>query len=174
MPIRKIITYTDPSGTTCSTEYCFSLDEDEFAEMTAYEPLDADEFFSNIIESNDFNRMNSDFKKILYRSVCMADDVGLIKNETITREFFRSGAYSSLFMELLTIFDVAEVVDFFASVLPDGLAEKYVNGGESREYTDEELLEMSDEEFRLIAGSDEKSWNKRHLMIAYQRKSNAA
>jgi hypothetical protein len=171
--LKKAITYTNFDGERVTDTFHFHLGPDELAELEFSQKGGLRDYLQNLIEAEDNEALLRNFKWLITKSVGRRSEDGrrFVKSEEITADLVQTGAYSELFMELLTNADSA--ADFVKGILPGDLARKVetVELPEEKELTDEELLELSQDEFDKIAGTDPKHMSKRHLMIAFQRKS---
>jgi hypothetical protein len=113
------------------------------------------------------------FREILEMSVGVRSEDGrrFIRTREYTEEFMQTEAYSELFMALVT--DAEFGAEFVKGLLPADLAAQAEArlAEEEREYTHEELLGLSDEEFARVAGNDPRHMSRSHLLVAMERKN---
>lgn len=124
------------------------------------------------------------------------DKVDFVTGAPLSRRFQGTEAFDNLLVELVS--DAAKAAEFFSGLVPEkwraelneAVADKPSNhaGGaaadasmapvasEKKEPTLEDfsrvqLLEMSDEQFAKLAGTDASKWDRETLQIAFQRKN---
>lgn len=165
--LKKTITFKDLDGKDVTEDFYFNLSKAEIAELQFSKEGGLLEFLQTIVAKKDAGEVISTFKEIISQTVGKRSEDGrrFIKSKEITDEFLQSEAYSVLFMELLT--DAEKATEFIKGMLPADLAEgitpermkelsppdgetdnrpAYVK--ENRLPTDEELANMSQEEFK--------------------------
>src|SRR5690606_10741321 len=170
MPVRKIITHQTPDGTDVQSEWYFSLGQTDIVEMELSHMKDPGAYLKEIADNQDSRRMLDLWQEMLFRSVGIREDDLIIKDESVVRRFKGCGAYEAFFGELIGMPDAG--FSFFASIMPADIQKKIAEGEvQDRSYSDEELLAMDEAEFRRIAGSNEKDWDRRYLMIGLRRKT---
>jgi len=168
--ITKVIAYEDLDGNRVEDEFCFKLSTAEAAELElGYEGGGLSSYLMRVLEDGDKGAIIKTFRELISLSVGRRSPNGrrFIKDDETRDDFMQSDAFSTLFMELMT--DSNKAVEFFKGIMPKELAEKAeaeLNG----EYTHEQLLAMSDSEFRAVAGTDPTKMDKQMLMVAFQRK----
>jgi hypothetical protein len=170
--LSKTITYKDYNGETRTETFWFHLSKGQIAEM-AVANNGFEEYLKTIIESKDGRAIMDTFRQILEMSVGVRSEDGrrFIRTPEYTEEFMQTEAYSELFIALVT--DAQFGAEFVKGLLPADLAaqaEEQLAAAE-REYTHQELLNMSDEEFRRVAGDDHKRMTRDHLLVAMERKN---
>lgn len=173
--LKKTISFEDFDGNPVTEDWYFNLTKAELAEMVlTHEGGDLRTYLQEIVKAENAVEVLSTFRKIISMAVGQRSEDGrrFIKKPEITADFMESNAYSELFMELMQD-NGASLAEFLKAIIPSDLAETVdeVSLPDDREYTDDELLEMSDSEFARVAGTDPKDMTKRHLQLAYQRKS---
>jgi len=174
--LKKSITYSDLDGNSVTDDFYFNLSKSELVEMELSEKDGLSAQFQQLIKSEDGGQIIAALKKVLSMSVGQRSEDGKTfkKSEDITNSFMQSDAYSELFMSLVSQPDGA--VEFITGIMPASLA-GLPNPKPTvlvKDYSAEELLEMSDTEFALIAGTDPKEMTKTQLIVAMQRKNKAA
>lgn len=169
MPVRKIIKHETPDGVQVESEWYFSLGKTDMAEMDLAHMEDPGKYLQDLIDNKDSRAMLDLWQQMLFRSVGIREDDLIIKGEDVIRRFKGCGAYEQFFGELIEMPDAG--FSFFISIMPADIQKKISeHQPEQREYSDAELLSMPEEEFRRIAGPNEKDWDRRYLMLGMQRK----
>jgi hypothetical protein len=178
--LQKAITYTNFDGNRVTENFHFHLNKAEIAELELSKKGGLAAYLRDLIQSDDGGAILQAFKELIMASVGRRSEDGrrFEKSKDITDDFIQTGAYSEFLMELAQDADAA--ADFFRAIVPSDMATKMDQAMETvelpknKEYSDDELLAMSQEEFEQVAGSDPKHMSRRHLMIAFQRKNQAA
>lgn len=168
----EIIHYNDLDGNPAQAEYHFYLGKGDLAEMDLVHRGDLTGYLEDIVKNKDGSELIKIFKELLLRSVGHREGMRFVRNQDIVDEFCQTGAYEALFLQLVTNEDAG--LSFFRKIMPPDLIEKASAIDQNREYTDDELLTMSDADFARVAGRDPKNMSKRHLMIGMQRKQRVA
>lgn len=173
--LKKTITYPDFDGVQHTEEFYFNLNQAELAEMALSRRGGLDEYLKEIVASEDGAAVISVFKEMISKSIGKLDPQNkrrFIKSQEIIDDFMQTEAYSALFMELVT--NTSAAVEFVRGIVPvdvAGKVDEIALPNDDKEYTDNELLEMSDAEFARVAGKNTKDMSRHHLMIAFERKS---
>jgi hypothetical protein len=167
--LKKTITFTDYNGVQRTEDFWFNLNKAELAKLALSRRGGLDEYLKQIVASNDAGEILEMFQAIIAVSVGRRFEDGrrFEKSREITDDFMQTEAYPALFMEMVTNADAA--AEFVRGIVPSDMVDK-IDAPQDKEYTDEELLSMSDAEFARIAGTDPKHMSKHHLMIAFQRR----
>lgn len=122
--LKKSITYEDFEGNVVEEDFFFHLSKAELVklEMSHHGGLEAS--LERIMRANDGKAIMDEFENILLLTCGRRSDDGrrFIKNDQIREDFLSSGAYSVLFMELVT--DAGKAAEFIAGVIPKDLAEE--------------------------------------------------
>lgn len=171
MAVKKILRFEDLDGNPVEEEWYFQLGKTDALEMDVFLMKDPAGYLKKIVEEGDARAMLTTWKEILFHSVGKRVGNRLTKNEELVEEFRHGGAFEQLLSELLESEDAG--ASFFASIMPADVREKAEEQA-NRTYTKAELMEMSDEEFAKVAGTDPSAMTKEHLTIAFARKSGAA
>jgi hypothetical protein len=173
--IEKTITFDDLDGKSVTDTFHFNLNDAEIAEL-AMSRKGLDEYLREIIKTEDIEKLMVLFKELLSMAVGRRINNRVFeKSPAIVAEFMNSGAYVEFFFELIA--QPAYAAEFIKEMAPKNLEariDKILQGEEKREYTDDELLGMSNSEFKKVAGDNPKMWSQRFLAIAYQRKMHKA
>lgn len=173
--LKKTITFANFDGEEVTEDFYFNLTKAELAEMfLSHEGGDMIEYLQDIVAAENGKEVIAAFKKIIRAAVGERSEDGkrFVKTEEITDNFMQSEAYSELFMTLLQ--DPNAMAEFVKGIVPANMVrdiEDHELPAEEKEYSDEDLLGMSDAEFARVAGTDPKDMTKRHLQIAFQRKT---
>lgn len=172
---KKSIRYIDLNGQTREVEYWFQLGKTDAIELDFVHRKNPKEYLESIAANQESRNLMDVWKDMLFRAVAKrvsgTDGDYLVKNDEILSEFRGSGAYEQLFNELAESEDGG--ASFFLSIMPKEVqanAEQEA-ARNSREYTNQELLEMTDEAFYTAAGTrNVMDMEKRFMQIAWQRK----
>lgn len=178
MAISELITYRDLDGQTVTKEWWFSLDRAEIAEMkirhdgTGKGSLE--EYLDRIVKEQDNNKLLDNFQAILRKAVAIRVDNYLKKSPEVLHEFTGGGAYSAMFMRMLE--DASYAARLVNGIIPEDMAEEVQKQQAERqkEFTDNELLAMTDEAFfQAAGGTNPMRWDQRFLVLAGRRKTAA-
>lgn len=171
MTVRELIKFNDLDGNPVEETWYFDLSIAEVTKMDAEFDGDLGEHFNTILKSGDRKALLNAFETIIRWSVGKRSEDGrrLIKTPEVVADFMESKAYDQFFLSLMS--SPGKAAAFFNSVIPTEAIKKMA---EEAEYTNDQLLEMSDEEFNLVVGTDPTKMKPEHLTIAYQRKNKAA
>lgn len=179
--LKRTIQYEDLDGNNIVEDFYFNLSEAEIAEMEMSQEGGLANHLKAILAEGNPRVILSTFKMIITASVGRRSDDGrrFIKNDQIREEFMQTDAYSKLFMELCT--DAKAAAEFIQKVIPQNIADR-VKLMEIEnvqlpasvkmtidDFSDEQLLAMTDEEFFDIV--DPKKTTKRGLTLAMRRLS---
>lgn len=172
MAVKKVIRYPHPvTGVETEAEYWFALGKTDLVEMDLAHMDNPGEYLQELIDNNDSRRMLDLWKEMLFHSVgVLVDGDTIEKGPHVVRKFQGSGAYEAFFGELVEMPDAG--FSFFISIMPADVQAKVAQDEQQkREYTDQELLDMPEDEFRRIAGPNEANWDRRFLMLGMRRKT---
>lgn len=178
MAISEMITYKDLDGQTVTKEWWFSLDRAEIAEMkirhdgTGKGSLE--DYLDRIVKEQDNNKLLDNFQAILRKAVAVRVDNYLKKSPEVLHEFTGGGAYSAMFMRMLA--DASYAARLVNGIIPEDMAEEVAkkNAEKEKDYTDAELLAMTDEAFfQAAGGTNPMRWDQRFLVLAGRRKTAA-
>jgi hypothetical protein len=122
--LKRTIRYENLDGEMVEKEFFFNLSKAELVEMemTSASGGGFEESMKRIVESNDGKAIMKEFERIILATVGYRDGDDFIKTEEFAQRFKNSGAYSELFIELVT--DAEAGARFINSVIPAHLAEK--------------------------------------------------
>lgn len=198
--LKKTITYKDLDGNDVTEEFYFNLTVAELAEMELHEEAGLSKKLGDIVKGGNNREIIATFKMILETAIGRRSEDGkrFVKDQEARDNFMQTDAYSVLFMELLTNAEAAaqfivacmpkDLSDKLAGKLPEVMAtvqlpaentlepiklpEKKADEYTFDDFTDEELLKMSDENFnKLLTGLKGKNVPKRVLLISQRRKT---
>lgn len=171
----RIIRFTDLDGNPREVEYYFSLGKTDAIELDFVHRDDPKAYLKSIAENRESRNIMEVWKDMLFRAVAVRESDGdrswLVKNDQILTEFRGSGAYEQLFSELAESEDAG--ASFFLSIMPENIQEKAAEEEQrnAQSYTNQQLLEMTDEAFYAAAGTRNViDMDKRFMEIAWQRK----
>lgn len=122
--LKRLIKYTNFNDEEVTEEFYFNFTTAELAEMELSTFGGMAQMLKNIIATNDGGEIIRIFKKILMDSVGRRSEDGrkFIKNPEIRNDFLDSGAFSALFMELIT--DIDSGAKFVNGLMPGDLVKK--------------------------------------------------
>lgn len=173
--VMRTIRYTDLNGQPKEVEYWFSLGKTDAIELDFVHRKNPKQYLESIAKNQESRNLMEVWKDMLFRAVgkrVVGDDGDyLVKNEQILNEFRGSGAYEQLFNELVESEDGG--AEFFLSIMPEGVQANAEAEAErvNRNYSNQELLEMTDDAFYAVAGTKKFSeMDKRFQLIAWERR----
>lgn len=107
--LKKTITYTDYDGNQRTKDYYFNLSKAELTEMRLSYSGGLEKTLEKIAAEQDSKRMFAHFKDLILRSYGekSLDGDQFVKNETLSKAFEQTEAYSELVIELLSDADAA-------------------------------------------------------------------
>uniref|UniRef100_A0AAU7GYG9 Tail assembly chaperone n=1 Tax=Streptomyces phage Scarif TaxID=3158858 RepID=A0AAU7GYG9_9CAUD len=173
--VKKTISYIDLDGVPQSVDWWFSLGKTDGIEMDLAHMDNPGEYLDEIMRNQNTRNLLDVWKELLFHAVAKREGNYLVKNEQVLAEFVGSGAYEAFYEEIAQSEDAGAA--FFMSIMPEDVRAKAQNEHQQgkREYTNQELLEMTDEAFYAAAGTDRvQDMDKRFLQLAMQRKLNQA
>lgn len=171
--VMRTIRFTDLNGQPKAVDYWFSLGKTDAIELDFVHRKNPKQYLESIAANQETRNLMEVWKDMLFRAVAIRKGDHLVKNEDVLEEFKGSGAYEQLFNELAESKDGG--AEFFLSIMPQ---EVQANAQEeaarvNRDYSNQELLEMSDEDFYAIAGTKKfAEMDKRFQLIAWERREN--
>lgn len=172
----RTITYDDLDGQKVTKTFEFRLRKAELAEFAIKhesEGVDVAAWLKAIVESKSATAIIETVKELLSLAIGERQGNRFVKNDDIRGEFFESGAWDELFMQLIG--NPLEFSKFVQDMLPADMIEAVEKErADASKYTDEQLLALSDSSFYGIFGDDPKKWDQRTTAIAYQRKNRRA
>jgi hypothetical protein len=190
--ISKTLSFEGYDGKKYDEEYFFHMTKATLVEMKLYlEESGLDDYFKKISASSKASVVLPHFKDIVRKSMGRMSEDGkrFIQDEDVWNEFIQTPAYSEFFMWLLE--NPTDAAKFFTGILPKDMqaeaaaAQKAAQNqltlplpGEEpqddrpkrfQDYTREELLNMSQEQYETLVGTDLKQMSKAELQITTQR-----
>ncbi|QPX71434.1 hypothetical protein SscP1EGY_36 [Streptomyces phage SscP1EGY] len=171
--VMRTIRFIDLNGNPKEVDYWFSLGKTDAIELDFVHRKNPKQYLDSIAKNQETRSLMEVWKDILFRAVAKREGDYLVKNEQILTEFRGSGAYEQLFNELAVSKDGG--ADFFLSIMPQEVQQNAAAEAArvNRDYSNQELLDMSDEDFYLVAGTDKFSeMEKRFQLIAWERREN--
>lgn len=166
--IPKEITFTNHDGEQVTETWWFGLEPADVVDMEIAHLPNPAEYLTQILKDHDSRALLELWRELLWRSVGKRVGKLFVKDQETLREFKFGGAFNQFFTDLCTSEDAG--ASFFTSILPENIQQK-IQEEQTKEYTKDELLAMSDEDFERIAGTDTKKMSEAHFMIAYERRS---
>lgn len=196
--LTKTITYDLPNLAGGPLEqvtetFYFGFSQADIVKMQlSAEGNDFHALLKQIVASNNGKLIMQHFEEIIAKSYGekTADGKGFRHSEELSANFMAKDAYNRLFMELVT--DANAAGDFINGIMPANMEElantkssdgtplvapaaEAATDGEPQkrkigDYTQEELLNMSDDDFFELVGHDETQWSQPVMMVAYRRK----
>lgn len=172
--VKKDITFVDVDNETVTETWYFSLDEEDAAGMDiiheAIKTGDADGHLRKIFNGEDTRALLDLWRELLMVAVAKREGKLLLKDEAIKREFRFGGAYKKLFSEIVSSEDAG--ASFFMDIMPKHVVQQAQEQA-AKDYSNEELLAMTDEDFYKAAGSsDLRDMDQRFMTLAMQRLNN--
>lgn len=173
MATKESITFENLDGEQVTEEWYFSLAESDLAELPIMRDGNHEQILNEIIQNKKAGDWLDILKMVIFASVGRREDNLLIKDEETRRQFEYGGAYREFFSTLIAQNDAG--YGFFRSTLPARLSKKLdeVEANQQREYTEEEMLAMTDDEFFGTFGRDQKKYSREVLLVALRRKNAA-
>jgi hypothetical protein len=167
--IEKQITYKNrfnPNEEITDT-YWFNLDPSEIATLKAAHKQDIAAYFRRIYNADTTEELVKFYRELIELGVGLRVGNRLDKSPEVRRDFVETGAYDALFMELIMSPD--QGVGWINQMFPQDLIERYDTPKTADDYSDDELMGMTNAEFDRVAGP-KKNRSKRMVMIAMRRK----
>ena len=181
--LKLPITYKNYNDETVTEDWHFHLSAAELAEMALSETGGLETYLRRIIAADNRMEIFAAFKMILEKAVGRRSEDGsrFYKTDDIRQDFFASGAYDALFMEILQ--DATKASEFIAGIMPgdlkdsvkfqEAMAETVELPREKdwNDYSLEQLLGMEQAQFDQIVGTDIRKMTKQQIAIIMQRQS---
>lgn len=122
--LKKSITYTNFNNEEVTEDFFFHLSKAELVELELSQEGGLKKWLEEIVAAQDAPTLIAEFKRIILISYGKKSSDGrqFIKNQELRDEFMSTGAYSELFMELIT--DTNSAIEFANGIIPKGLAEE--------------------------------------------------
>lgn len=169
--VMRTIRFNDLDGNPKAVDYWFVLGKTDAIELDFVHRKNPKQYLESIAANKETRSLMELWKDMLFRAVAIRKNDYLVKNQDILEEFIGSGAYEQLFNELAESKDGG--AEFFLSIMPQEVQQ---NADEeaarvNRNYTNQELLDMADEDFYAVAGTKKFSeMEKRYQLIAWERR----
>jgi hypothetical protein len=196
---KRSITFFDLDGDVRTQDFWFNLTMPEVTELELEMPGGMSNYWISMVDNKDAKNMLKSFKDLIAMSYGerLDDGITFLKEDPITgrplgRRFLQTFAYAALFLELLGPKATSnDFVEFLRAVMPAELAEAMPKDLENvqlpptqsvlqavpaekteiEHYTRKEQLEMSQEKFDELAGTDPQKWTHPVMQVAFQRKT---
>lgn len=196
---KRSISFLDLDGDLRTQDFYFNMTMPEVTELELDMPGGMSNYWISMVENKDAKNMLKSFKDLISMAYGERADDGItfLKEDPITgrplgRRFLQTGAYVSLFLELLGPKATSnDFVEFLKAVLPVELVESMPEDLENvqlpqtesvlksvqaektliEHYSRKEQLDMSQEQFDQLAGTDPQKWTHEIMQVAFQRKS---
>jgi hypothetical protein len=166
--IDRVIKFRNLDGEWVEEHYWFRLSTTDAIDMELMQRPDVQDYLQTILQGKNGVKMLSLMQEMIFQSVAKRDGQRLRK-EGVKQEFIETGAWDALFDELMQAGD-GEMTSFFLKILPEDVQTEMAKES-AKQYTDEELLAMSDKQFFKAAGvSTLDQMDARFLQIAVRRK----
>lgn len=122
--LKKTITFKDFNDQEVSEDFFFHLSMAEMVELELSHKDGLSASLQRIIDAEDGKGIVAEFQSIILKSYGKRSEDGrrFTKSQEIREEFESIGAYSALFMELVTNTDSA--IEFINGVIPADMAEQ--------------------------------------------------
>lgn len=162
-----VISYKDLDEQPVEAEFWFSLNESEIAELKVTHQQDIGAYFQRIINADNTEQLIQFYRELLVLAVGRRQGQRMIKDNDVKSEFVDTGAYNALFVDLIQRKDHG--AGFINDMFPKDLIEAYDAKKAEEQYTDEQLMAMTNAEFKRVAG-DKRNMSKHMTVIAMKRK----
>lgn len=167
----KEITYLNLDGQSVTETHYFNLTKVEAVQMNFSQKGGIEDYARRIVEAEEHGELIELFQDLILKTYGVRDGQRFVKDKELTDKFVQTGAYSELFIELAT--NAESAIKFFREVVPPDMQSRVddVTLPDDKEYSDEELLKMTwDEFYKAAGGKDDKEWDKKYLLLAFRRK----
>jgi len=168
--------YTNFEGETVVEEVYFNLTKMELAEN-----LDLREEFLALqtklqgdkreLTEPEIMEVLALLKRLVRLSYGKKDGKKFLKTDEAFAEFQGSGAHDEFMYSFFK--DPEKLLKFLNATFPQDLLEEAQKQADEKTHTIDELIEMSQEEFDRVAGTDPTKWSKEQMLAAFKRKSAA-
>jgi hypothetical protein len=192
--LKKTIAYEDFNGKAVTEDFYFNLTVAELMEMQVSKAEGFKDYIEGVIKADNREELIAQFKKLILSSVGRRSEDGsrFFKSDEIRDDFAATNAFGALFMEFVT--SEAACIEFVKGIVPADFAEQIAALPDSsplkqmpspddlREddstaakpwdnYSEDELLLMSDREFAIVFGGVGKTKPPKLMQIAMMRKN---
>lgn len=201
--LKRSISFHDLDGDLRTQDFYFNLTMPEVTELEVEMPGGMSNYWISMVARKDAKNMLKSFKDLISMAYGERGDDGVtfLKEDPITgrplgRRFLQTDAYTTLFLELLgPQASSSDFVEFLKAVLPQELVQNMPEDMDDiklptpeqapaltaqqmadrtvDQYSREELLALSDEEFDKLAGTDPQQWSRSVMQTAFQRRNAA-
>ena len=191
--LKYPITFKNLDGESVTRDYYFNLSIPEVTELEVGMPGGMSAYWIDLVERGDQGGIVKALKDIVALAYGVRDEDGITFNKSpeISRKFLQSDAYSVLFMNFfgpeasneaftnwLKAVVPPEILERVPSDLPVQETPNTVKAAGERakaeEFSRNELLVMTDEEFAKVAGRDPSKMTRDVLLVAMARKNKAS
>lgn len=171
--VKRTITFNDIDGHEVTEEWYFDLGVTDVMDMDIVHehPDDVAEYVMSIMKNRKTKELLQLWRELLMRAVGKRVGNRLVKGDDIMVEFRHGGAFEKLFAELIE--DPKAGADFFNAIFPANIQAK-IEEETSKQFSDDELMAMSDEDFVKVAGTNIMEMSPRLTQIAVNRKTRSA
>jgi hypothetical protein len=171
--IKQTITFDDLDGNKVTEDFYFHFSKIELAEMSMSIPGGMKSYLEQIVNAQEGGQIIAAFRDIIAKSVGRrgADNRQFEKSTAISDAFMQSNAFEEFFFSLIS--DEGKAAEFVNGLMPASLMREIENVElpGPREFTEQELLDMSEADFQIVAGTNERDWSREHLLIGMKRRS---
>lgn len=183
--IKRDITYNDLDGTPVTDTFYFNISMSEVLAKAADESYVAK--LTLITKSSNKMQIINTFTELLGEAVGKRSEDGkyLLKNPDIAESFLQSDAFETLLWQMIN--DEKFAAEMIEGIFPQNLLAKAqemaLNAGVSaselpaappkraEDYSSNELVEMSTEEFYALVGKDPTKWSTPMMNVAMHRRN---
>lgn len=125
--LKKTISYTDFDGNRRTEDFYFNLTKSEITEMEMNVNGGLDSMLDRVIQKRDGAVIIRVFKDLILKAYGekSLDGRKFEKSDDISNEFYHTGAYDELFMELVT--DAKKAAEFVKAIMPEDMQSKIPN-----------------------------------------------
>ena len=121
--LKRSITYTNFNDETVTEDFYFNLSKAELVEMELSTTGGLGETLKRIVQTRDHQGLIKEFKSIIMLAYGKRTGDGrFVKNQEVLDEFIETGAYSALFMDLVT--NVENAALLIRGLIPADLVEQ--------------------------------------------------
>lgn len=146
---ERTITVINPFDGSEKTEtFYFKLSRSAALDMQLLERDDVEEYLRSVIEGQNGAKMLKVAREMILAAVGVKDGTRFVKTGVAER-FVEEGFWDALFEEL---FQEENPMTFIIGILPDDIQREIAAENAKKEYTDEELMAMSEADFYRAAG----------------------
>jgi hypothetical protein len=191
--LKKTITYEDFNGASRTEDFYFNLTVAELMEMQVSKAEGFKDYIEGVINADNREELIAQFKKLILSSVGRRSEDGsrFFKSQEIRNDFASTNAFGALFMEFVT--SEAACLEFVKGIVPANFEEQIAalpdNGKPGQiptpaelndeptpakkwdDYSEDELLLMSDRLFAIVFGGAGKTKPPKLMQIAMQRRN---